>query len=75
MNIIWIILYLAHMIQKPNEKIPICFILNGKQGTDKNVLLTAISNIIGKEYYITSSKPDDFFGNYAEGLNRKLRKI
>ena len=71
----YFIKYLAHMIQKPNEKIPICFILKGKQGTGKNVLLTAISNIIGKEYYITSSKPDDFFGNYAEGFYRKLRKI
>lgn len=68
----YFIKYLAHMIQKPNEKIPICFILKGKQGTGKNVLLTAISNIIGKEYYITSSKPDDFFGNYAEGFYRKL---
>ena len=68
----YFIKYLAHMIQYPNEKIPICFILKGKQGTGKNVLLSAISNIIGKEYYITSSKPDDFFGNYAEGFYRKL---
>ena len=68
----YFIKFLAHMIQKPNEKIPICFILKGKQGTGKNLLLNAISNIIGKEYYITSSKPEDFFGNYAEGFYRKI---
>ena len=68
----YFIKFLAHMIQKPNEKIPICFILKGKQGTGKNLLLSAISNIIGKEYYISSSRPDDFFGQYAEGFYRKL---
>jgi hypothetical protein len=68
----YFIKFIAHMIQKPNEKIPICFILKGKQGTGKNMLLMAISNIIGKDYYITSSKPKDFFGDFAEGFYRKL---
>jgi hypothetical protein len=60
------------MIQKPNQKIPICFILKGKQGTGKNMMLSAIANIIGKDYYITSSNPKDFFGDYAEGFYRKI---
>jgi hypothetical protein len=36
------------------------------------MILEAIGNIIGKEYYITSSNPKDFFGDYAEGFYRKL---
>ena len=68
----YFIKFIAHMIQKPNEKIGICFIFQGKQGTGKNMLLSAISNIIGKEHYITSSNPKDFFGDYAEGFYRKL---
>jgi hypothetical protein len=64
--------YLAHMIQKPNERIPIAFIIKGKQGTGKNVFLNAIGNIIGKDHYITSSNPKDFFGDYAEGFYHKL---
>jgi len=54
--------YIAHMIQKPNEKISIAFIFKGKQGTGKNTLLDTIGNLINKQHYITSSKSDDFFG-------------
>jgi phage/plasmid-associated DNA primase len=64
--------FIAHMIQKPNERIPICFIIKGKQGTGKNVFLNAIGNIIGKEHYITSANPKDFFGDYAEGFYHKI---
>ena len=28
--------------------------------------------MIGKDYYITSSKPSDFFSDHAEGAYRKL---
>lgn len=68
----FLIKFLAHMIQKPNEKIGLAFIIKGKQGTGKNVFLNAIGNIIGKEHYITSSNPKDFFGDYAEGFYHKL---
>lgn len=64
--------FMGHMIQKPNERIPICFIIKGKQGTGKNVFLNAIGSIVGKEHYITSANPKDFFGDYAEGFYHKL---
>lgn len=68
----YFIKFLAHMIQKPDEKMPFCFIIKGKQGTGKNMFLTPIGNIIGKEHYITSSNPKDFFGDYAEGFYHKV---
>jgi hypothetical protein len=64
--------YLADIIQNPNTKNPIAFIIKGKQGTGKNVFLNAIGNVIGKHHYITSSNPKDFFGDYAEGFYHKL---
>jgi hypothetical protein len=64
--------YIAHMIQKPNEKIPICFIFIGKQGTGKNMMLEGIANIIGKKNYITSSNVNDFFGTHSEGFYKKI---
>ena len=64
--------FIAQMIKDPRNKPPICFIVKGRQGTGKNVFLSAIANIIGKEHYITSSKPNDFFGEHAEGFYRKL---
>jgi len=68
----YLLKYFSHMIQKPNERIPICFIIKGKQGTGKNVFLNAIGKLIGKEHYITSANPKDFFGDYAEGFYHKL---
>jgi hypothetical protein len=64
--------FFAHMIQKPYEKIPISFIIKGKQGTGKNVFLNCIGNLLDKKNYISSCKPSDFFGEYAEGFYHKL---
>jgi hypothetical protein len=64
--------FIAQMIQFPNIRIPIAFIIKGKQGTGKNVFLQAICNLLDKRNYITSSNPKDFFGEYAEGFQNKL---
>jgi hypothetical protein len=68
----YMINYLAHLIQKPNERIPICIIFKSKQGIGKNLTFDTIGSLIGKHHYITSSNPKDFFGDYAEGFYRKL---
>lgn len=68
----YLLYYIAHMIQKPNERIPIAFIIKGKQGTGKNVFLSAICNLLDKRNYTISSNPKDFFGDYAEGFYHKL---
>jgi hypothetical protein len=64
--------YLADIIQNPSKKNPIAFIIKGKQGTGKNVFLNAFGKVIGKDHYITSSNPKDFFGDYADGFYHKL---
>lgn len=64
--------FLAHLIQKPNERIPISFIFKSLEGSGKNMMLDTIGDIIGRAHYITSSRPKDFFGEYAEGFYRKL---
>ena len=64
--------YIAHIFQNPNKKVPICIIFKGKQGTGKNMILDAIGNMLNGCHYITSSKPNDFFGEHAEGFCKKL---
>lgn len=64
--------FLAHMIQKPAERLPIAFILKGAQGTGKSLLVDTIGELLGRKHYITSSKPEDFFGTFAEGFLNKL---
>ena len=60
------------MIQKPAERLPIAFILKGAQGTGKSLLVDTIGELLGRKHYITSSKPEDFFGTFAEGFLNKL---
>lgn len=64
--------YIADIFKNPNKKNPIAFIIKGSQGTGKNVWLNVIGELLGKVHYITSSNPQDFFGDYAEGFYHKL---
>lgn len=68
----YLMYFLAHMIQKPCEKMPIAFIIKGKQGTGKNIFLNTICKILDQTNYIVSSNPNDFFGTYATGFYHKL---
>jgi hypothetical protein len=63
---------LAHKLKYPHKKLPYAVILRGDQGTGKTIHLNAIANIIRKEHFISSSNPNDFFGNHAEGFHKKL---
>ena len=68
----YLLKYIADIIQNPEVKNPIAFIIKGKQGTGKNVWLNAIGLILGLQHYISSANPKDFFGDYAEGFYHKL---
>lgn len=64
--------FIAQMFQEPNKRVPIAFIIKGKQGTGKNVGLAAIGNVLGRHHYKSSCNPKDFFGDYAEGFVNQL---
>lgn len=64
--------FIAQIFQNPSKKVPICIVMKGKQGVGKNIVLDAIGNMLNPRHYITSSKPNDFFGEHAEGYFRKL---
>jgi len=64
--------FIGHIFQYPDQRPPIAIIFKGKQGTGKNMVLDAIGNMLDNKHYITSSRPTDFFGEYAEGYYRKL---
>jgi hypothetical protein len=63
--------FLAHMIQKPNEKPPIAFIIKSVQGVGKNKTLEPIAKMLN-DYFITSSNIEDFVGEHANGFVQKL---
>jgi hypothetical protein len=63
--------FLAHMIQKPNTKAPMAFIIKSLQGIGKNVTLEPIAKMLN-DYFITSSNIDDFMGDHANGFFQKI---
>lgn len=68
----YFIKFISHMIQKPNERLGISFIIKGQQGTGKNLILNSILKIFNDENYIVSSNPEDIFGNHSEGFSKKI---
>ena len=66
--------FIGDILQRPNEKrYGRCLIFTGKQGTGKTAFWDWVgNNIIGKNWYITSSDIDDFTGRFASGVFNKL---
>ena len=71
-NLNYLVHFLAHIIQKPYEKLPFSIIFTGKQGTGKDTLLYAIGKIVGQQFINSESNLDNFLGTHAEGLVEKL---
>ncbi len=64
--------FLSQMIREPREKVGISIVFKSEQGVGKNVHLIPISKIIKDNHYKSSSNPNDFFGEHAEGYYRKI---
>ena len=71
-NLDYLLKFLSNMIKEPMNRPSIAIIMKSKQGEGKGTFLKAIKNVIGKEHFISSSKPGDFFGNHSELFVNKL---
>jgi hypothetical protein len=63
--------FLAHLIQKPNEKFPKAIIIKSLQGVGKNVTLEPIGKMLG-EYYLSCADMDAFSGTFNNGFFQKI---
>tara|TARA_R110000787_G_scaffold234800_1_gene341653 strand:+ start:1616 stop:4012 length:2397 start_codon:yes stop_codon:yes gene_type:complete len=71
-NLNFLLHYLAHIIQKPSEKLPFCIIFTGKQGAGKDTIMIAMSKILGTDTINSESNPENLLGTHAVGLVKKL---
>ena len=62
----------AFKIQYPARKHPYLFILIGKEGTGKTMLMDAIGRVFGEHHFYSTTNPEDLFGTHAEGFVGKL---
>ena len=64
--------YIAHLIQKPEQKPRVAVMLKSKEGFGKDTLITMIENLINKRHIFTTAEIEDVFGTYNIGLRDKL---
>ena len=64
--------FIADIFQNPAKKPPVAICIKSYEGAGKNLLLDTIGHMLNKTHYITSSNPEDFFSNHAEGMRGKL---
>ncbi len=61
--------WLAHMFQIPEEKIGIFVLLVSKQGAGKGMFTTLIKQMIGEQKYLETSQPDrDVWGDFNPAM-------
>ena len=71
-NLNFLLHYLAHIIQKPAEKMRFCIIFTGSQGTGKDTILVAMSKIFGTDMVQSESNPENLIGKHATAIVKKL---
>ena len=68
----YLIKYLAHLIQKPQEKPRVGLLFKSKQGYGKDTLMDLLDKLIGKCHIMRTADIDDVFGSYNVGIRDKL---
>jgi len=64
----YLIAWLAHLLQKPEDKIGTAIVIRGKQGTGKSVVFKAIGVLLGKHYKVADN-PRYIAGNFNSHLH------
>lgn len=64
--------YIAHIVQKPEDNCDVSVVMYGKEGCGKNILTQLIGDVIGPQYYGESAEPKDLFGQFATGMYKRM---
>ena len=69
----WLLKFVAHMFQFPENKPGVGVVFNGMQGTGKDSFWKFVGDIIGNEMFMNTSDIDrDLFGGFNGNASRKL---
>lgn len=68
---LWLMTYLAHLIQKPWEKPLTALVFKGKKGVGKNALIDRIGALLGPHYMVTADRRY-LMGNFNSPLEKLL---
>ena len=68
----YLIKYIAHLIQKPEELPRTALIFKSGQGVGKDMMIDYIEKMLGTEYIYRTADLNQVFGNFNGGLKNKL---
>ena len=68
----YLLKYLADMIQYPENRPNVCVVLKGMKGTGKDLLGLFVRQIIGEDYHYCSSRLDTITGKFNGCCSKKL---
>ena len=71
-NLDFLLHFLAHIIQKPAEKLRQSIIFQSKQGAGKDTMILAMGKILGTHMVNSESNTENLCGKHATGLVKKL---
>ena len=60
----WVISWLAFQVQHPLIKMHSCLVLRGIEGIGKGIVIQLLKTIIGSEYFLQPSSPNDVLGTF-----------
>lgn len=68
----WTLKFIAHILQKPEEKPDICLVLYSKGGGGKDMFCSFIGNLIGQDYFAVFKSLNSFSSNFNVINKNKL---
>lgn len=70
----WIMDFLAHLIQKPEEKAKVALVLKGRKGVGKNFFIETIGKMLGAHFQLTSERRY-LLGNFNSHYENNLMMV
>lgn len=67
-----VLVWIAHLIQKPNDKAGVCLGMKSEQGTGKNLFWEFMGRVIGKRYFYVANSLDEILQQFNSRREGKL---
>jgi len=74
-EMMWLLTYLAHMIQKPWEKPLTTLVFRGRKGTGKNALIERVGKLLGAKHFLVADDARYFTSNFNGHLDSCLMLV
>lgn len=69
---LYMLKFIAHLLQKPQEIPEVGIVMRGKQGAGKDTVIDIIEKLIGHTLVYRTSNMNDAFGNFTSAFRDKL---